>query len=102
MKSISAIHPAITKNTESILVKHAPHISIRESHNASISAMSNSFHNIVSKAWYEKCLSDLYVLHRSYYMSTANRHLNYSVVKKEWDIKGVQKYSTCQNKAYVA
>ena len=33
-----------------ILVKHVPHISIRESHNASISVMSNSFHNIVSKA----------------------------------------------------
>ena len=35
---------------ENILVKRAPHISIRESHNASISAMSNSFHNMVSKA----------------------------------------------------
>ena len=36
-------------NTENILVKRAPHISIRESHDASISAMLNSFHNIVSK-----------------------------------------------------
>ena len=44
------IHPAITENTENILVKRAPHISVRESHNASISSMSNSFHNIVSKA----------------------------------------------------
>ena len=49
MKSISAIHPAITENMENILVKCAPHILIRESHNASISAMSNSFHNICSK-----------------------------------------------------
>ena len=32
MKSISAIHPAITENTENILVKRAPHILIRESH----------------------------------------------------------------------
>jgi len=50
MKSISAIYPAITENMEYMLVKRAPHISIRESHNASISAMLNSFHNIVSKA----------------------------------------------------
>jgi len=51
MKSIPAIHPAITENMEAILVKHMPHTgSIRESHNASISALSNSFHNIVSKA----------------------------------------------------
>jgi len=38
------------KYGEYILVKHMPHISIRESHNGSISAMLNSFHNIVSKA----------------------------------------------------
>ena len=54
MKSISAIHPAITENTENMLVKHASHISIRESHNtldnSSISAMSNLFHNIL--AWH--------------------------------------------------
>ena len=49
MKSTSAIHPAITENTENILVKRTPHISIRESHNASISPMSNPFHNIRSK-----------------------------------------------------
>jgi len=55
MKSISAIHPAITENTENTLVKCTPHpiaIAIHESHNTSISAMSNSFHNIVSKAKY--------------------------------------------------
>ena len=50
MENISAIHPAITENMENVLVKRTPHISIRESHNASISAMSNSFHNTVSKA----------------------------------------------------
>ena len=44
MKSISTMHPAITENTENILVKRASHISIRESHNTSISTMSNSFH----------------------------------------------------------
>ena len=40
----------ITENTENIVVKRTPHISICESHNALILAMSNSFHNIVSKA----------------------------------------------------
>ena len=39
MKSIAAIHPAITKNMENILVKRVPHISICESHYTSISAM---------------------------------------------------------------
>jgi len=43
-------HPVITENTENTLVKHAPHTSIHESYNASVSVMSNSFHNIVSKA----------------------------------------------------
>ena len=33
---------------EDSLVKRAPHILMRESHNASISAMSNSFHNIIA------------------------------------------------------
>ena len=49
MKSISAIHQALTENMDNMLVKHVPHILILESHNASISAMSNLFHNIVSK-----------------------------------------------------
>jgi len=56
------------------LEKRAPHISIWESHNASISAMTNSFHNIVNKEWCEKCHCDLYVLHWSYYTSTTNCH----------------------------
>jgi len=49
MKSISAIHSTITENTENILVKRAPHISIRENHSVSISAMANSFHDIIAK-----------------------------------------------------
>ena len=49
-ENISAIHPAVMENMENILVKRAPHISIFESHNASISAISNLFHNIASKA----------------------------------------------------
>ena len=54
MKSISAIYPPIAENMENdILVKRAPHISIRESHTVSISAMSNLFHNIVSQAFSE-------------------------------------------------
>jgi len=48
MKSTSAIHPAITKNTEDSLVKCASLISMRESHNALISAMLNSLHNILA------------------------------------------------------
>ena len=41
MKSISAIHLAITEKMENILVKCTPHISIRESHNASMSNIYN-------------------------------------------------------------
>ena len=45
MESTSAIHPAITKNMEDLLVKLTPHISMRKSHNAS---MLNSFHNNIA------------------------------------------------------
>ena len=48
MKSTSAIHPAIMKNMEDSLVKRGTRISISESHNVSISAMSNSFHTITA------------------------------------------------------
>jgi len=48
--SLRGSHIIVTENTENILVKRMPLISIRESHNASILAMSNSFHNIVSEA----------------------------------------------------
>ena len=58
MKSTSAIHPAIMENAENSLVKHTPYISMRESHNALISAMLNSFHSIISC---EKCLSNICV-----------------------------------------
>ena len=47
MKSISEIHPAITENTENTLVKCATYLDTRN-HKASISAMLNSFHNIVT------------------------------------------------------
>ena len=33
---------------EDSLVKRVPHISMQENHNASISAMSNLFHNIIA------------------------------------------------------
>ena len=49
MKSTSAICPAITENKEDSLVKHVPHIYMRESHNTSISGMAISFHNITRK-----------------------------------------------------
>ena len=74
---------------ENLLVKHEPHIPIRESNNASVSAISNSFHNIVIKAKHEKCPSDLcFALKplRVYHKSSP-----YVVVKKEWEIKGVQR-----------
>ena len=45
MKSTSAIHPAITENTEDSFVRQVPHISMCESHNALITAMLNLFHN---------------------------------------------------------
>ena len=43
-----SIHPAIMKNIEDLLVMHAPHISMHESHNALISAILSSFHNIIA------------------------------------------------------
>jgi len=45
VKSTSAIHASITENTEDLLVMCVPHISMRETHNASI---LNSFHNKVA------------------------------------------------------
>jgi len=49
MKSISAIHIAIMENTEDPLVKCMPYnFLMHESQNVSISAMSNSFHNIMA------------------------------------------------------
>ena len=42
MKSTSAIYPTITENMEDSLVKRVPHIL------TSISAISNSFHNITA------------------------------------------------------
>ena len=63
MKSISAIYPAITENTQDILVKRVPHISTRESHNALISTMLNLFYYIMSKEYCEKSLSDFFALH---------------------------------------
>jgi len=39
---------AITENMKDSLVKRVPHILMHESHNVSISAMSNSFHNITA------------------------------------------------------
>ena len=74
-----------------MLIKRAPNISIRESHNASLSAMSNSFHNIVSKAWCEECLSDLYACLALKPFRVYHKSSPYAVVKKEWEIKEVQR-----------
>jgi len=49
-----------------------PHISMHESHNVLISAILNSFHNIIAV---KKCLSDIFVSHWSHYTLTANCHL---------------------------
>ena len=94
MKSISAIHPAITEN---ILVKCAPHISICEGNSVSISAMANSFNNIISKELHEKCLIDLYVLYWSHFVSTAIRHQPYRVVKERMgDQRGTKVAPWCK------
>jgi len=65
-----------------------------ESHNSSISAISNS----ISKHYScEKCLSNICVWHWSHYVLTANCHL-YVVVKKKWGHKGstmIQHCSCC-------
>jgi len=91
MKSIFAIHPAITENTENMLMKCVPHFLIHESHNVSISAMSSLFHSIVSKAKYEKFLCDLSVSHWSHYVSTANHYLK-QFWRKHGDSKGYKSY----------
>ena len=52
------------ENTENMLVKNAPQISIRE---AMILTMSNSYHNIVSKAWL--CLTNTPKLSESKYQA---------------------------------
>ena len=77
------------ENTEDYLVKRVPHILICEGHNALISAMPNSFHNIVSKEYCEMCLCNVYVSHWNHFAPTTNCNL-YVVVKKEWVHKDVQ------------
>ena len=42
MKSISVIHPAITENTENILMKRMAHISMRESHFSKVKLVLHS------------------------------------------------------------
>ena len=78
IKSIATIHPAFTENMENIIVECALLISIRESHNVSISEMlnSNSKQGITQEVPHRfLCLIDLYVSYRSHSVSTANRHL---------------------------
>jgi len=61
MKSISAIHPAITDNTENMLVKYAPQTLIIGkpiSQYASYSAMFCPLHSNIGKELYEKHLCD--------------------------------------------
>jgi len=67
MKSISAIHPAITEN---MLVKHASQTSMHESHIVSISTMPNSFHSMrsasvifMSRTEAIMCLPQIVTLH---------------------------------------
>ena len=48
LHSCIVVHPGILENTEDSLIKHAPYIVIYENHNASISAMLDSFHNIIA------------------------------------------------------
>ena len=85
---LQSIQP-LRKIRRIILVKRAPHIQIHESHNVSISAMSNSFHNIVSKVQHEKCLIDLCFALKP--LRVYRKSSPYKVVKKGWEIKGVQR-----------
>jgi len=48
--SLQSIQPSRNIRRIATLVKRTPHILIGKSHNTSISAISNSFHNILSKA----------------------------------------------------
>ena len=85
MKSISAIHPAITENTENILVKW-----IRESLNASILAMPNSFKQGIAREVPQQSLYLVLKLLRVYHQSSP-----YAVVKKSMgDQRGTKVYST--------
>ena len=62
MKSIFAIRPAITENTENILVKHALQgliIGIPKSQYASYSDMFCPLHSSISKEQHEKHLCNL-------------------------------------------
>ena len=86
MKSISAINPAIGENTENSLMKHVPHISIRKSHNASISAMSDSFHTIVSM----RDASAIF-MSRTEAITCLPQIVTLHSCEEEWGHKGVQR-----------
>jgi len=47
-KRTSVIHPTIMENTEDSLVKGMPHISVDESHNTLISAISTLIHSTIA------------------------------------------------------
>ena len=61
---MKSIHPTIMENMENSLVKYMPHTSICESHNASISAMLNLFHNIRSASVVFLCHTKRLHVHR--------------------------------------
>jgi len=89
MKSFSAIQPAIKENTVNMLVKRAPHMSIRESHNVSISAMLNSTYSSkqgIAREVPHRSFCPILKPFRVYHKSSL-----YTAVKKEWEIKGVQR-----------
>jgi len=63
MKSISAIHPAITENTENMLMKRAPQrliIGKPISQYASYSAMFYLLHSNIGKEQYKKSISAIH------------------------------------------
>jgi len=78
------IHPAITQNTEHLLVtvKHAPHTSMCKNHNALISAILNLFYNIIAV----KSVSVILCLALKPLRAYQNRHL-YAVEKKNGGTK---------------
>jgi len=75
MKSIPAIHPAITESTENVLVKRAPKISYWKTHSqyASYSAMFCPLYNNISKEQHEKHLCNPSSQYRKYGEYTRER-----------------------------
>ena len=80
MKSIPAIHPTITENTENVIVKRAPQrliIGIPISQYASYSDMFCPLYSNISKEQHEKHLCNPYSYYGKYGEYTRETHTPY-------------------------